>query len=280
MLARHETFLHIPQLQVVHGKHVFLLFLLRIDMGATVRGAAPHVRRALCAGGGGLGLRTPRVAPGFWAPGPPCTEQVLSEESWYPGPAEHLWCPMTFKPFPRAQGGKAEGGSQSHPKQALDAVQAGPSQGPRPQSLSPRRPGQRRPASDKLLTSFPDCGDRETEKGGPPAAPGPSKGRLSPLPPTHPCVSNQAHGTDPEVVRPCVQRVCGRVPVRTHAGPSTYAVTTVCQGGCVHAFVDAGGNCEYLCRMGRARGPHRGHTHLRARGLFNRIGLAGALWEE
>lgn len=249
-------------------------------MGATVRGGRASRPKSTLCWGRGAGAADPQSGPGLLGARAPCTEQVLSEESWSPGPAEHLWCPMTFKPFPRAQGGQAEGGSQSHPKRALDAVQAGPSQGPRPQSLSPRRPGQRRPASDKLLTSFPDCGDRETEKGGPPAAPAASKGRLSPLPPTHPCVSNQAHGTDPEVVRLCVQRVCGRVPVRTHAGPSTYAVTTVCQGGCVHAFVDAGGNCKYLCRTERARGPHCGHTHLRACGLFNRIGLAGALWEE
>lgn len=34
VLARHEALLHVTQLQVVHGQHVFLLFLLWAETGA------------------------------------------------------------------------------------------------------------------------------------------------------------------------------------------------------------------------------------------------------
>ena len=86
VFAGHEALLHVPQLQVVHGEHVFLLFLLEERQEWWVRlalfSATPHPLRMLHAGGGG-GRWTPRVALGLWTPQgtaqPPFTAQALPD---------------------------------------------------------------------------------------------------------------------------------------------------------------------------------------------------------
>lgn len=49
MLARHEALLHVPQLQIVHGQHIFLLFLLWVEPWVRVAlfSATSHSLRAL-----------------------------------------------------------------------------------------------------------------------------------------------------------------------------------------------------------------------------------------
>lgn len=96
-------------------------------------------------GQGGLGLWGPRVALGFGGAQHGCC--LKKAWPWSPGPPRRLSFPTAFKPFPpplhtcqspRVQGGETEGGSQSHPKQALDTIQASHRQGLHTQaSLAP-----------------------------------------------------------------------------------------------------------------------------------------------
>ena len=67
VFAGHEALLHVPQLQVVHGEHVFLLFLLEERQEWWVRlalfSATPHPLRMLHAGGGGRWAVDPQSGP-------------------------------------------------------------------------------------------------------------------------------------------------------------------------------------------------------------------------
>lgn len=59
MLAGHEALLHVAQLQVVHGQHVLLLFLLWWRKEPRVRLALPCLSPQVFHAGQHLGLWTP-----------------------------------------------------------------------------------------------------------------------------------------------------------------------------------------------------------------------------
>lgn len=142
MLAGHEALLHVPQLQVIHGQHVLLLFLLRESKeGVMVRlalfSAPPHSVRMLCVGargwGGHLGL-------GTTSPLELCRLYLVRAWPQSSGPARHLGSSPSHHLCicARAQEPgvvRLSLAPTSSPKQALDTSQASPSQGP-PHSAS------------------------------------------------------------------------------------------------------------------------------------------------
>ena len=158
-----------------------------------------------------------------------------------PGSAGHLASPRRSSPshrlriHARAQEpgvARLSLAPTSRPKQALDASQASPSQGPRTRPLlQPAWP--MGPALDKPLTSFPDWRDGE---GGAATRPGSFKGLAQPTPHSCPCVSDQAHSTSLEMVGVCVQRVwlyvCANMCMSEHVSSHHCACAHVSL--CVH----------------------------------------------
>lgn len=145
MLARHEALLHVPQLQVVHRQHVFLLFLLWVEMGAIgILLYHALLPKSLPCWGGAWSCGSPEWP---WALGTsplvPHRCCLMKAWPWSPGAAGHPLLPLAFKPFPpplhtcqspRAEGGKAEGGSH-------DPSQASPGHQPGQPALEPLSPG-------------------------------------------------------------------------------------------------------------------------------------------
>lgn len=137
-------------------------------------GAMPHILRVFHAevwGSGGAGLWSPRAALGFWAPMPPAQHRCCLKKAWprTPGPAEHLWFPVAFKPFPpplhtcqspRGQGGETEGGSYYPPSKPWMLSRPALARDPSLKLLSPPA-WPMGPALAKLLISFPDYRDKK-----------------------------------------------------------------------------------------------------------------------